>query len=78
MVMGELSLGGSVRPVLSVLPVALHARREGFAPLVVPTANAAGDEGQWVKWVKWDPECAFAGGARAGRMLGRSSSWTPG
>jgi magnesium chelatase family protein len=38
---GELSLDASVRPVRGVLPVALHARREGFAPLLVPAANAA-------------------------------------
>ena len=41
LVMGELSLDGSVRPVRGVLPIALHARREGFAPLLVPVANAA-------------------------------------
>ena len=41
LVMGELSLDGSVRPVRGVLPIALHARREGFAPLLVPAANAA-------------------------------------
>jgi magnesium chelatase family protein len=41
LVVGELSLDGSVRPVRGVLPVALHARREGFAPLLVPAANAA-------------------------------------
>ncbi len=41
LVMGELSLDGSVRPVRGVLPVTLHARREGFAPLLVPAANAA-------------------------------------
>src|SRR5712692_9845800 len=40
LVMGELSLDASVRPVRGVLPVALHARREGFAPLLVPAANA--------------------------------------
>ena len=41
LVMGELSLDGSVRPVRGVLPIALHARREGFAPLLVPAGNAA-------------------------------------
>ena len=40
LVMGELSLDASVRPVRGVLPVALHARREGFTPLLVPAANA--------------------------------------
>ena len=41
LVLGELSLDASVRPVRGVLPVALHARREGFTPLLVPAANAA-------------------------------------
>jgi magnesium chelatase family protein len=41
LVLGELSLDASVRPVRGVLPVALHARRQGFSPLLVPTANAA-------------------------------------
>ena len=40
LLMGELSLDASVRPVHGVLPVALHARREGFAPLLVPAGNA--------------------------------------
>ena len=33
LVMGELSLDASVRPVRGVLPVALHARREGFTQM---------------------------------------------
>jgi magnesium chelatase family protein len=41
LIMGELSLDASVRAVRGVLPVALHARREGFGPLLVPAANAA-------------------------------------
>ena len=41
LVMGELSLDASVRAVRGVLPVALHVRREGFAPLLVPAGNAA-------------------------------------
>jgi magnesium chelatase family protein len=41
LVLGELSLDGRVRPVRGVLPVALHCRRHGYAPLVVPEANAA-------------------------------------
>jgi magnesium chelatase family protein len=40
LLMGELSLDGSVQPVRGVLPVALHARREGFGPLLVPATNA--------------------------------------
>ena len=41
LVLGELSLDASVRAVRGVLPVALHARRQGFTPLLVPAANAA-------------------------------------
>ncbi|HSL48743.1 MAG TPA: YifB family Mg chelatase-like AAA ATPase [Candidatus Deferrimicrobiaceae bacterium] len=41
LVVGELSLDASVRAVRGVLSVALHARREGFTPLLVPAANAA-------------------------------------
>ncbi len=41
LVMGELSLDGGVRAVRGVLPVTLHARRQGFNPLLVPAANAA-------------------------------------
>ena len=41
LVVGELSLDGRVRPVRGVLPIALHCRRHGYAPLVVPVDNAA-------------------------------------
>ncbi len=41
LVIGELSLDASVRAVRGVLPIALHARREGFNPLLVPGENAA-------------------------------------
>ncbi|HKW93196.1 MAG TPA: YifB family Mg chelatase-like AAA ATPase [Methylomirabilota bacterium] len=41
LVIGELSLDATVRAVHGVLPIALHARREGFNPLLVPVANAA-------------------------------------
>jgi magnesium chelatase family protein len=41
LVLGELSLDGRVQPVRGVLPVALHCRSHGFAPLVVPADNAA-------------------------------------
>jgi magnesium chelatase family protein len=36
---GELALGGAVRPVKGVLPVALEARRRGKRALFVPEAN---------------------------------------
>ncbi len=38
--MGELSLDGSVRPVKGILPIAIQARKEGFKGLIVPKANA--------------------------------------
>ncbi len=41
LVLGELSLDGCVRPVRGALPVALHCRRKGFAPFIVPAENAA-------------------------------------
>ncbi|MDT8401843.1 MAG: YifB family Mg chelatase-like AAA ATPase [Bacteroidales bacterium] len=38
--LGELSLDGSLKPVKGILPVALNAREEGFEGLIVPSANA--------------------------------------
>jgi magnesium chelatase family protein len=40
-VLGELSLDGSLRPVRGVLPVAIGARAEGRRTVVVPRENAA-------------------------------------
>ena len=39
--LGELSLGGDVRPVTGVLPMAMFAARQGIRQLYVPAANAA-------------------------------------
>jgi magnesium chelatase family protein len=39
-IMGELSLDGSLQPVKGVLPIALKARDEGFRGLIVPAKNA--------------------------------------
>ncbi|MCH5239188.1 MAG: YifB family Mg chelatase-like AAA ATPase [Muribaculaceae bacterium] len=39
MIMGELSLDGSVLPVRGVLPMAIKARELGFKRLIVPDAN---------------------------------------
>jgi magnesium chelatase family protein len=38
---GELALNGAVRPVKGVLPIALCARKEGRAGMLVPPENAA-------------------------------------
>src|SRR5438046_4585671 len=37
--MGELSLDGEVRPIKGSLPIAIHARKEGYKGLIVPKAN---------------------------------------
>lgn len=39
-IMGELSLDGSIRPIKGALPIAIQARKEGFKGLFVPEANA--------------------------------------
>jgi magnesium chelatase family protein len=41
MIMGELSLDGSLQPVRGVLPIALRARDEGLKGLIVPARNAS-------------------------------------
>ena len=40
LVLGELSLDGTVRPVTGVLPTAIHARQQGIRRMVVPASNA--------------------------------------
>ena len=40
MIMGELSLDGSILPVKGILPMAIKARAEGFKGFIVPKANA--------------------------------------
>ncbi len=40
MLVGELSLDGSIRPVKGVLPIAILARKQKFAGLIVPESNA--------------------------------------
>ena len=39
MIMGELSLDGSVLPIRGALPMAIKAREAGFKGMIVPTAN---------------------------------------
>ncbi|MDX9883487.1 MAG: YifB family Mg chelatase-like AAA ATPase [Prolixibacteraceae bacterium] len=40
MMMGELSLDGSLQPVKGVLPIAINARKEGFEGFILPKNNA--------------------------------------
>jgi len=37
--MGELSLDGSIQPIKGALPIAIQARKEGFYGLIVPKQN---------------------------------------
>ncbi|TXK36669.1 YifB family Mg chelatase-like AAA ATPase [Pontibacter qinzhouensis] len=39
-IMGELSLDGSLRPLKGVLPIAIQARKEGFKGIILPEQNA--------------------------------------
>ncbi len=39
-IMGELSLDGSILPIRGALPIAIQARKEGFKGLIVPKQNA--------------------------------------
>src|SRR5262249_12120245 len=38
--LGELSLDGSIHPTRGVLPIAVAARREGISAILLPSANA--------------------------------------
>lgn len=40
LIMGELSLDGSLQPIKGVLPIAIEARDKGFKGLIVPASNA--------------------------------------
>ena len=39
-IMGELSLDGSLRPIKGVLPIAIEARKQKFKGIILPKANA--------------------------------------
>jgi magnesium chelatase family protein len=39
-IMGELSLDGTIRPIKGALPIAIQARKENFKGLILPNANA--------------------------------------
>ena len=40
MIMGELSLDGTIQPIKGALPIAIKAREEGFEGLIIPQQNA--------------------------------------
>src|SRR5690349_3963155 len=39
-IMGELALDGTLRPIKGVLPIAIQAQREGFKGFILPIGNA--------------------------------------
>lgn len=39
-IMGELSLDGTIHPVKGMLPIAIQAKREGFKGIIIPNHNA--------------------------------------
>lgn len=39
-IMGELSLDGSLRPIKGVLPIAINSQKEGFRGIILPEENA--------------------------------------
>ncbi len=39
-IIGELSLDGTIKPVKGILPVTIRARDDGFTGIIVPSANA--------------------------------------
>jgi magnesium chelatase family protein len=41
LVLGELSLDGSIQPMKGILPIAVQAKKEGFRGIILPQANAA-------------------------------------
>ncbi len=41
LIMGELSLDGSLQPIKGALPIAIQARKEGFTGFILPKQNAA-------------------------------------
>lgn len=41
MIMGELALDGTLRPIKGVLPIAIEARKQGFKGFILPQENAA-------------------------------------
>ncbi len=40
LIMGELSLDGTIQPVKGILPIAIKAREEGFEGMIIPRQNA--------------------------------------
>jgi len=41
LIMGELSLDGTLQPIRGVLPIAIEARKQGFKGIMIPAANAS-------------------------------------
>ncbi len=39
-IMGELALDGEIRPIRGALPIAIHAKQDGFKGIILPSSNA--------------------------------------
>lgn len=54
-IMGELSLDGSLQPIKGVLPIAIQAREEGFKGIILPIQNVSitkGDDNLHLNMIK--------------------------
>jgi magnesium chelatase family protein len=51
LIMGELSLDGSIRPIKGALPIAIQALRDGFRGFILPKENA--EEAAIVKGIEF-------------------------
>lgn len=40
-ILGELSLDGTIQPIKGILPIAIQAKRDGFKGIILPSTNAA-------------------------------------
>lgn len=40
-ILGELSLDGTIQPIKGILPIAIQAKKDGFKGIILPSANAA-------------------------------------
>jgi magnesium chelatase family protein len=80
--LGELSLDGSIQPIRGVLPVAVAAKREGIAAILLPRANAP--EARVVEGLKVLPVeslveaiRALNGDVTASAITGPPRPWAP-
>ena len=69
--MGELSLDGSLLPVRGALPIAIRAQKEGFKGVILPKQNAAEAA---VVCARWSDSCAGSIPFRGQRSISKDDS----